>query len=123
VLNKHNARPLLVAVSAASVALAVDGATLSEARERDLREEASRFAAIRIDRDCAIVSLVGEELRADTSLASRVFKAIEDTELGVILHGSSPISLNLVVAEQMVENVIARLHEVFFDRLDPQIFE
>jgi aspartate kinase len=123
VLNKHNARPLLVAVSAASVALAVDGATLSEARERDLREEASRFAALRINRDCAIVSLVGEELRADTSLASRVFKAIEDTELGVILHGSSPISLNLVVAEQTVENVIARLHKVFFDRLDPQVFE
>lgn len=122
-LNKHSARPLLVAVSAASVALAVDGKALSEARERDFREEVARFAAVRVDRDCAIVSLVGEGVRDDTKLAGRVFKAIEETELDIILHGSSPISMNLVVAEQSVENVVARLHAVFFDQPDPQVFE
>ncbi|HKP13051.1 MAG TPA: aspartate kinase, partial [Blastocatellia bacterium] len=122
-LSKHGARPLLVAVSAASVALAIDGAELSEARERDLREELARFAALNVDRDCAIVSLVGEELRADPKLAGRVFKAIEEVELGIILHGSSPISMNLVVAEQSVESVVARLHAVFFDQPDPQVFE
>ncbi|MEN3334715.1 MAG: aspartate kinase [Blastocatellia bacterium] len=122
-LNKHGARPLLVAVSAASVALAVDGTEVSEARERDLLEEIVKFATVSRDRHCAIVSLVGEELRNDTSLASRVFKAIDETEIGVILHGSSPISMNLVVAEHEVESVIARLHAVFFDKLDPQVFE
>jgi aspartate kinase len=122
-LARHGARPLLVAVSAASVALAIDASELTEARERDLREEIARFAAVHIDRRCAIVSLVGEELRSDTGVAGRVFKAIEETAVGVILHGSSPISMNLVVAESEVESVIARLHAVFFDRLDPQVFE
>jgi len=122
-LNKHAARPLLVAVSAASVALAVDAAEVSEARERDLLEEIVRFATVSVDRNCAIVSLVGEQLRDDRGLASRVFKAIEETQIGVILHGSSPISMNMVVAENAVEGVIARLHAVFFDDLDPQVFE
>jgi aspartate kinase len=122
-LNKHGARPLLVAVSAASVALAVDGGEVTEARGRDLLEEIVRFATVSMDRHCAIVSLVGEGLRDDTRLASRVFKAIDETELGIILHGSSPISMNLVVAESAVESVIARLHAIFFDRLDPQVFE
>jgi aspartate kinase len=122
-LNKHAARPLLVAVSAASVALAIDAADVNDARERDLLEEIARFAAVSLDRNRAIVSLVGEQLREDPRLASRVFKAIDDTRIGVILHGSSPISMNLVVAENEVENVIARLHEVFFDQLDPQVFE
>lgn len=120
---RHGARPLLVAVSAANVVLAIDGSEVSEARERDLREEIRRFATVHIDRRCAIVSLVGEELRSDTGLAGRVFKAIDETEVGVILHGSSAISMNLVVAETEVESVIARLHAVFFDRLDPQVFE
>lgn len=121
-LNRHGARPLLAGVSAASVALAVDGRELTEARERDLLEEIVRFATVEVDRDCAIVSLVGEELRTDTRLASRVFAAIDETEIGIILHGSSPISMNLVVAEDAVADVIARLHAVFFNDLDPQVF-
>ncbi|MFL6277844.1 MAG: aspartate kinase [Blastocatellia bacterium] len=122
-LNRHAARPLLVGVSASSVAAAVDGRELTEARQRDLLEEIGRFATVSVDRDCAIVSLVGEELRADTRLASRVFAAIDETEIGVILHGSSPISMNLIVAEAAVAEVIARLHKVFFASPDPQVFE
>jgi aspartate kinase len=122
-LNRHSTPPLLMAQSATSVALAVDATQVSEARERDLLEEIVRFATVSIDRDCAIVSLVGEELRQDTRLASRVFKALDEIELGVILHGSSPISMNLVVAEQQVESVVTRLHAVFFERPDPQVFE
>jgi aspartate kinase len=122
-LNKHAVRPLLIAVSASSAALALDAAEVSDARERDLLEELDRFAAVSLDRDCAIVSPVGEQLREDLGLAGRVFKAIAETRVEVILHGSSPISMNLVVAENEVESVVARLHEIFFDRLDPQVFE
>ncbi len=122
-LSRGGVGPLLMAQSATSVALAIDATQVSEARERDLLEEIVKFATVRIERDCAIVSLVGEELRHDTRLASRVFKALDETELGVILHGSSPISMNLVVAERQVESVIARLHAVFFEQPDPRVFE
>jgi aspartate kinase len=122
-LNKHRARPLLIAVSASSVALAVDGAEVTEPRERDLLEEIAKFATVDLDRKGAIVTLVGEELRTDMALAGRVFKAIDEIEPDIILHGSSATSMNIVVTESEVENVVARLHEVFFDRLDPQIFE
>jgi aspartokinase len=43
--------------------------------------------------------------------------------VGLILHGSSPITMSFVVAEFEVEKVIAKLHNVFFDRLDPLVFE
>ena len=122
-MNRQVVRPLLAVVSGASIALAVDGREFSEARERDLTEEASRFAAISVDRDRAIVSLVGEELRSDIGLAGRVFKSIDETRIGIILHGSSPISVNLVVADADVEQVIERLHAVFFKEVDPRVFE
>ncbi|HKP86282.1 MAG TPA: aspartate kinase [Blastocatellia bacterium] len=122
-LDKHRARPLITVVSASSVALAIDSSEMGENAGRDLMEEISRFAAATVEPNKAIVSLVGEELRSDTAMAGRVFKAIDEFELGVILHGSSPISMNLVVNGQDVEGMIARLHEVFFREPDPQIFE
>jgi aspartate kinase len=120
---KHRARPLITAVSASSAALAVDSRELGDGRERDLMEDISGFATASLEPNKAIVSLVGEELRSDPKVAARVFKAIEETQLGLILHGSSPITMSFVVEEADVEKVIARLHEVFFSHLDPQFFE
>ncbi len=122
-LNKYRAQPLIIAVSASSVALAIDSRETGERTERDLIEEISLFATASRESGKAIVSLVGEELRSDTAVAGRVFKALDEIQLGVILHGSSPISMNLVVDERDVERAIARLHEVFFSEPDPQAFE
>ncbi|HXG94723.1 MAG TPA: aspartate kinase [Blastocatellia bacterium] len=122
-LARKRVRPLITAVSASSVALAVDSRELVDGRERDLIEEISAFATVNAESGKAIVSLVGEQLPTDARLASRVFQAIEEIRPGLILHGSSPITLNLVVSEGEVGSVIARLHEVFFNQLDPQVFE
>jgi aspartate kinase len=103
--------------------VAIDSRETGERVGRDLIEEISLFAAASIESGKAIISLVGEELRSDTAVAGRVFKAIDEIQLGVILHGSSPISMNLVVDERDVERAIARLHEVFFSNMDLQVFE
>ena len=122
-LNKHRAQPLAIAVSASSVALAIDSREMGKNAGRDLIEEVSRFSAVSVEPGKAIVSLVGEELKSDRGVAGRIFKAIDEIELAVILHGSSPISMNLVVNERDVEKMIACLHEVFFRQPDPQVFE
>jgi aspartokinase len=67
--------------------------------------------------------VVGEGVRNQPSLVGRVFNAIDDTEVGLVLHGSSPLTMSFVVSDSDVERVIAKLHEVFFDRLDPQVFQ
>jgi aspartate kinase len=105
------------------VVFAVDADSLGEERERDLLQQVSRFGHARVEADKAVISLVGRELYRDTCVAGRVFRAIEDLRPGIILHGTSPIVMNLVLAESQVANVIARLHEVFFEQIDPTIFE
>jgi aspartate kinase len=121
-LARFRVRPLITAVAGLGVALAIDTYEL-EACEPDLLKELAKFATAHAEAGHAIVSLVGEELRRDPALASRVFKAMDETPMGIILHGSSPISLSMVVAEREVEGVIARLHEVFFSECDPRVFE
>jgi aspartokinase len=123
VLGRHRVHALLTAISASSVALVVDSRELGGERERDFLEEVALLGEARAERDKAIITLVGEQLRNDTRMAMRVFTAISETEIGVVVHGSSPISMSLVVAEREVESVIARLHDVFFSQTDPQVFE
>ena len=122
-LSRRNLAPLLTAVSASNVTFAVDSSTLGGGKERDLTEAISAFGKARIEQNKAIVSLVGAELRSDSAATGRVFQAIGEVQPSVILHGSSPIAMSFVVAENEVEAVIARLHEVFFNQPDPDVFE
>jgi aspartate kinase len=120
---KRRVTPLLTAVSGLNTAFAIDAKVMDESAERDLLSDISKFTTATVERDQAIVSLVGEGLGSDATIAGRVFKALEGTRVSAILHGSSPIMMNLVIAAGDVETVIARLHEVFFADLDGNVFE
>lgn len=121
-LAKRRIQPLITSVSASNVVLALDSRELRHGG-RDLIEAVSDFGSATAEPGRAIVSMVGEGVRSEPSLAGRAFKAIDDIELGLILCGSSPITMSFVVAEHDVEKVISRLHDVFFDRLDAQVFQ
>jgi aspartate kinase len=121
-LAKRRMQPLITSVSASNVVLAIDSRELRHGG-RDLMEAVSDFGSATAEHGRAIISMVGEGVRSEPSLVGRVFRAIDDAELGLILHGSSPITMSFVVPEEDVERVIARLHGVFFDHLDPQVFK
>ena len=121
-LATRHIQALITSVSASNVVLALDSRDLRHGG-RDLIEAVSEFGSATAEPGRAIVSMVGDGVRSEPSIISRALKAIDDTEVGLILHGSSPITISFVVAEHEVEKVIARLHDVFFDRLDPQIFQ
>jgi aspartate kinase len=121
-LNRQRVAPLLMAVSASSVAIAIDAKSASDDHYRDMIEEISKVASVEAQKDRAIVSLVGEELREDATFTSLAFKSLDRAKLGAILHGSSPITINLVLAESDVEAAIASLHQVFFAQFDSQVF-
>ncbi|MEW6125538.1 MAG: aspartate kinase [Acidobacteriota bacterium] len=120
---KHRVAPLITAVSGLNMAFAVDSVAMDETTERDLLAEISKFTNATIEHDKAIISLVGTELNEDATLAGRVFKALEAVTVNAILHGSSPIMMNIVMAASDVEMVISKLHEVFFSELDTTVFE
>lgn len=122
VLVSHRVQPLITAISASSLAFVIDPVA-GDGKERDVVEEISKFASAVAEQGKAIISLVGEELRTEPDFVGRVFGAMGEAEPGLVLHGTSPITMNLVVAESEVESVITRLHKAFFTRLDPQVFE
>jgi aspartate kinase len=122
-LARKRAQPLITAAAATSVAVVIDSHALKEGDERDLIEEIEAFGRASVESNKAIVTLVGEELRGAPSISGRIFNAIDEIGPGLISHGSSPIAINFIVGYDQVEDVIERLHKVFFGQLDPQVFE
>ena len=121
VLAGRHIQPLLTSASASNIVVAIDSRNLRHGG-RDLIEAVSEHGTAIAESGRAIVSLVGEDLRRERSLLNRVFETVGDIELGLIQHGSSPLAMSLVIAEEHVEEVIRRLHSAFFETIDPEVF-
>ncbi|MBI3653306.1 MAG: aspartate kinase [Acidobacteria bacterium] len=120
---KRRVTPLLTAVSGLNTAFVMDAKALDETTERDLLNDIAKFTSASVERDRAIITLVGAGLAQNARISGRVFNALEAVEVNAVLHGSSPIMMNVVIAAQDVEAVIARLHEAFFADFDREVFE
>ncbi len=71
----------------------------------------------------AIVCCVGDNLRNIPGLAHLVFTAVQDVNVHMISQGASAINISFVIDEDRLPHAVRSLHDVFFQKLDPNIFE
>ena len=109
----------MVATSEVSVSLTIDNTSRLEAICDELRQ----FAEVEIEKDQAIVCLVGDNIRYTPGVARRVFAALEDVNVRMISQGASLLNLSFVAAEADLVRAVERLHREFFAQLDPTVFE
>jgi aspartate kinase len=102
----------LVSTSEVSVSMTVEAAAPLEA----LAEEISSFAEVRIERERAIVALVGEQLRRTPGVAGMAFNALRGMNVEMISLGANEINLSLVVAHGDAPEALRRLHAAFFGK-------
>jgi aspartate kinase len=81
--------------------------------------ELQRVAEVRWENDKALVCLVGENMRRQPEVASRVFAAVADLDVRVFCQGASDRTISFLVEEGKVEESVQRLHAVFFPRPEP----
>lgn len=67
----------------------------------------------------ALVSLVGENIRRQPEVASRIFAAVSDMNLRVIFRGAPDRTISFLVEESNVEESVRRLHGLFFPKAEP----
>jgi aspartate kinase len=109
----------MIATSEVSVSLTIDDTEQLEKICEDLRE----FSEVSTEPEQAIVCLVGENIRYTPGVASRVFRALENTNIRMISQGASLLNLGFVVAEKDLKAAVSALHAEFFSDLDPEVFE
>jgi aspartate kinase len=100
----------LIATSEVSVSMTIDN---DESLE-EIIAELEKIGRVKIEREKAIVSMVGQELWKDSDFISRVFKSAGQTEINMISLGSSETNLGIVVNDNASRQAIIDLHKEFF---------
>jgi aspartate kinase len=118
--ERHRTVVDVVTTSEVSVSLTLENTNSLDAVVADL----GRIGVVEIERDQAIVCLVGSGLRQTAGVAAQIFSAIADFNVSMISHGASGVNMTFVVAQDVVKDVIAKLHRTFFaketdDDIDP----
>jgi aspartate kinase len=109
----------MVATSEISVSLTIDHLERLEEIQSELRQ----FADVEIEKNQAIVCLVGDNIRYTPGVARRVFNALDGINIRMISQGASLLNLSFVIAESNLRPTVAALHGEFFSQLDDAVFE
>ncbi|HXF42292.1 MAG TPA: lysine-sensitive aspartokinase 3 [Pyrinomonadaceae bacterium] len=110
VFDRHRVVIDVISTSEVSVAMTIDNAQNLDR----VVEELKRLGEVVIEPDNAVVCVVGEGLRASKGLAAKIFSTISDINIALVSHGASEVNLTFVVRDDVVSEVIRRLHKEFF---------
>jgi aspartate kinase len=119
VFNKHETSVDMIATSEVSVSMTLDDTRNLQLVIDDLHE----FGEVSVERDQALICLVGDRLKYTPGVASRIFSSIEQINVSMISHGASAINVSFIVAGKDVEEAVRSLHREFFYVLDEETFE
>lgn len=119
VFNKHETSVDMVATSEVSVSMTLDDTRHLELIIADLRE----FGEVVVERDQALICLVGENLKFTPGVAARIFSSIEQVNVSMISHGASAINVSFIVSDKDTERAVKALHSELFRELDAETFE
>ncbi len=114
VFNRHRTAVDVVTTSEVSVSLSLDDISALDSIVTELEQ----LGRVRVERDLAIVCVVGEGLRSTPGIAGRIFSTISDINVSLISQGASRINLTFVIEEEHVSDAVNRLHEAFFGEGD-----
>ncbi len=119
VFDRYETPVDMVATSEVSVSLTIDLLDRLDEIQAELRQ----FAGVEIEKNQAIVCLVGDNIRYTPGVARRIFNALDGINIRMISQGASLLNLGFVIAEADLRKTVELLHAEFFSQLDPAVFE
>lgn len=118
VLSDHKISVDLVTTSEVSVALTLDSDINTPGRQKltdEVLNELRSFCEVNIERNLALIAVVGNNLDSTAGLSGPVFGSLVDINIRLICHGASSHNLCFLVAENEAEGVVNVLHNKFID--------
>ncbi len=109
----------MLASSEVSVSLTID----DPARLTEICQALREFSEVSVEKDQAIVCVVGDNLRHTPGVAARTFGALQGINIRMISQGASLLNLGFVVAARDAEKAVELLHQEFFRDADPAVFD
>jgi aspartate kinase len=100
----------VVTTSEVSVSVTVDNTR----RLDDIVSNLEHFAEVNIEPDMAIICIVGENLRSDSTLFARAITALERIPLRLVSQAASRRNITFVMRDSDVAKAMNSLHDAFF---------
>jgi aspartate kinase len=100
----------VISTSEVSIALTLD----NTAEINKIVGELQRLGDVEVEPGYGVICVVGDGLRASTGLASKIFSTIDHVNIALVSHGASAVNLTVVVREEVIPDVIRKLHGEFF---------
>ncbi len=69
--------------------------------------------SIEVDDDIAKVSVVGRGMRGQSGIASKMFQALADHEINILMITTSEIKISVVIQKDLREKAVNALHDTF----------
>ena len=112
IFGRHKISVDMVSTSEVSVSVTLDSSRNLDAAVEELRE----FARVNVEKDKAIVCVVGEGLRAIPGVAGDIFHALKEAAVNVLMisQGASKINVAFVVDDADCGKAVQALHGKFF---------
>jgi aspartate kinase len=114
VFERYRTSVDVVTTSEVSVSVTIDNRRALDA----IVAELSEFAEVSSEDRMAIVCAVGEGLRRDPTLATRMLGALEGLPLVMVSQGGSRRNITAVVRDDDTASAMERLHRRFFETVD-----
>lgn len=112
----------LVSTAATDVTVTLDQTDgLDDAILERLQAELSKLGRVEVRRDTAVISLVGQKIRASLPRIGRALEAFEEHAIYLVSQAASDLNLSFVVHPDQAPRLIRRLHEALIraERDDP----
>jgi aspartate kinase len=119
VFDRYETPVDMLATSEVSVSLTIDNTRLLPA----IQSELEAFAEVSIEKNLAIVCMVGENIRRCDNVSARAFAALDGIRPRMLSQGASQLNLSMVVAAADLQRAVESLHQEFFRTPDPASFE
>jgi aspartate kinase len=108
-----------VTTSEVSVSITVDSVVHLDG----IIQELQTFARVEVERNKAIVCLVGEAMKRTPGMVGRIFGLLDEFPIHMISQGASEINISFVIDNCNIQPVVERLHHRFFEEsFDSSLF-
>jgi diaminopimelate decarboxylase/aspartate kinase len=109
----------LVSTSEMNVTVSLDPSANSLDGLEGLVEALAPHCQARLIDKCAAVSLVGRRIRAILHKLGPALEVFEEQHIHLVSQAASDLNLTFVVDEEQADRLVARLHALLFDHLEP----
>jgi aspartate kinase len=100
----------MITTSEVAVSLTIDDAT----RLEEIIEELKKYAAVEVDRNQAIVCVVGDFLGEHKGYAQHIFAALKEIPIRMISYGGSKNNVSILIDENDKNKALIALHKGLF---------